>query len=225
MRRILQFSLLFISVYLFSQNLERKISNEICNCFGNLGDLKNPKLKIEECFEKSLEDNYKEITKKLNDPENTKTKDFEDYYLAIEGLLLSNCKTFLEYRQKEFIREEQSSISNCTDIKIGIYYYEILQGTEKSYLTFTNNKVIETRKNNVHSINKIEWVDNCSYKLSLIETNSNYEEIYLKNKSLVFKIIENHPTYFVVQTEYFENGGLNNVKIYKLPFMNETTNK
>jgi hypothetical protein len=222
MRRILQFLLLFISVYWFSQNLERKISTEICSCFGNLGDLKNHELKIEECFEKSLEDHYIEITKKLNDPKNAKTKDFEDYYISIEGLLLSNCKKFLEYRKKEHIREEQSSISNCNDIKTGLYYYEILQGKEKAYLTFTKNEVIETRKNNVFSINKIEWVDNCSYKLSLIATNSNYEEIYLKNKSLVFKIIENHPTYFVVQTEYYENGGFNNVKIYKLSFMNET---
>ncbi|PQA89937.1 hypothetical protein B0A69_21520 [Chryseobacterium shigense] len=206
---------------LFSQNLEKKISDEICTCLGNAENLKDPEKKLQECTQKSFETNYAEITKKLNDPQNTHTKDIEDYYISIEGLLLNNCKSFLEYRKKEFVREKQESISNCDDIKTGIYYYETLQKKEKSYLTFTKNEVIETRKNNVYSINKIEWTDKCTYKLNLLETNSNYDETYLKNKSLTFRVIENSPTYFVVQTEYFENGGLNNVKIFKLPFINQ----
>lgn len=222
MKRTLQFSLLFFSVYFFSQNLEEKISDQICNCIGNLENLQNPELKIQECFQESLEDHYIEITKKLSDPQNQKTKNYEDYYISIEGLLLTNCKNFLEYRKKGLIREEQESLSECNDVKTGTFYYEILQGREKSYLTFTKNEVIETRKDNVYSIYKIEWIDNCTYKLSLISTNSNYDETYLKNKSLVFRIIENNPDYFVVQTEYFENGGLNNVKIFKLPFTNES---
>ncbi|MBB6372115.1 hypothetical protein [Chryseobacterium shigense] len=201
--------------------MEKKISDEICTCLGNVENLKDPEKKLEECAQKSFDNNYTEIVKKFNDPQNTHTKDIEDYYVSIEGLLLSNCKSFLEYRKKEFVREKQESISNCDDIKTGIYYYETLQKTEKSYLTFTKNEVIETRKNNVYSINKIEWVDKCTYKLNLLETNSNYDETYLKNKSLTFRVIENSPTYFVVQTEYFENGGLNNVKIFKLPFINK----
>ncbi|MGG5210882.1 hypothetical protein ACQWU4_18330 [Chryseobacterium sp. MIQD13] len=221
MKRILQFTLLISSICLFSQNLEKKISNEICTCLGNVENLKDPEKKLEECGKKIFDNNYTEIVKKFNDPQNTKTKDIEDYYVSIEGLLLSNCKSFLEYRKKEFVREKQESISNCDDIKTGVYYYETLQKREKSYLTFTKNEVIETRKNNVYSINKIEWTDKCTYKLNLLETNSNYDETYLKNKSLIFRVIENSPTYFVVQTEYFENGGLNNVKIFKLPFINE----
>lgn len=221
MKSILQFILLISSISLFSQNLEKKITDEICTCLGKLENLKDPERKLEECAQKSFEGNYTEIIKKLNDPQNTNTKDIDDYYIAIEGLLLSNCKSFLEYRKKGFVREKQESISNCDDIKTGVYYYEVLQKREKSYLTFTKNEVIETRKNNVYSINKIEWIDKCTYKLSLLETNSNYDETYLKNKSLIFKVIENSPTYFVVQTEYYENGGLNNVKIFKLPFINE----
>ncbi|MDH6251034.1 putative house-cleaning noncanonical NTP pyrophosphatase (MazG superfamily) [Chryseobacterium sp. H1D6B] len=221
MKRILQFILLISSISLFSQNLEKKISDEICTCLGNLENLKDSEKKQQECAQKSFENNYAEIIKKFNDPQNTHTKDIEDYYISIEALLLNNCKSFLEYRKKEFVREKQESISNCDDIKTGVYYYETLQKKEKSYLTFTKNEVIETRKNNVYSINKIEWTDKCTYKLNLLETNSNYDETYLKNKSLVFRVIENSPTYFVVQTEYFENGGLNNVKIFKLPFINE----
>ncbi|UHO38901.1 hypothetical protein H5J24_01580 [Chryseobacterium capnotolerans] len=221
MKRILQFTLLISSISLFSQNLEKKISNEICTCLGDVEKLKDPEKKLDECFRKSFKNNDTEIIQKFNSPQNTSTKDFEDYYVSIEGLLLSNCKSFLDYRKKEFIREKQESISNCDDIKTGIYYYETLQKREKSYLTFTKNEVIETRKNNVYTINKIEWTDKCTYKLNLLETNSNYDETYLKNKSLIFNVIENSPTYFVVQTEYFENGGLNNVKIFKLPFTNE----
>jgi|GEM_PF-3768550 len=221
MKRILQFTLLMSSIGLFSQNLEKKISNEICTCLGNVENLKDPEKTLEQCVQKSFEDNYTAIIKKFNDPKNTNTKDFEDYYISIESLLLSNCKSFLEYRKKEFVSKKQESISNCNDIKTGIYYYETLKKREKSYLTFTKNTVIETRNNNVYTINKIEWMDKCTYKLNLLETNSNYDETYLKNKSLIFKIIENSPTYFVVQTEYFENGGFNNVKIFKLPFINE----
>lgn len=221
MKHILQFTLLISSISLFSQNLEKKISNEICTCLGDVEKLKDPEKKLDECFRKSFKNNDTEIIQKFNSPQNTSTKDFEDYYVSIEGLLLSNCKSFLEYRKKGFVREKQESLSNCDDIKTGIYYYETLQKREKSYLTFTKNEVIETRKNNVYTINKIEWTDKCTYKLNLLETNSNYDETYLKNKSLIFKVIENSPTYFVVQTEYFENGGLNNVKIFKLPFTNE----
>lgn len=36
-----------------------------------------------------------------------------------------------------------------------------------------------------------------------------------------FRISENYSKVFIVKTEYFENGGLNNVKILKLPFIND----
>ncbi|RLJ34054.1 hypothetical protein CLU97_3546 [Chryseobacterium sp. 7] len=85
---------------LFSQNLEEKISNEICTCLGNVENLKDPEKKLEECVQKSFENNYNKIIKKFNDPQNTNTKDIQDYYVSIEGLLLSNCKSFLDYRKK-----------------------------------------------------------------------------------------------------------------------------
>ncbi|WP_147436507.1 hypothetical protein [Chryseobacterium sp. 7] len=100
MKRILQFTLLISSMSLFSQNLEEKISNEICTCLGNVENLKDPEKKLEECVQKSFENNYNKIIKKFNDPQNTNTKDIQDYYVSIEGLLLSNCKSFLDYRKK-----------------------------------------------------------------------------------------------------------------------------
>ena len=221
MKKILSFLLVLIFINLFSQNLENKISKEICSCLGDLEKVKNPELKSQECIKKSFKENYEEILQKINDPANKKTKDFEDYYISVEATLLNNCATFLDHRKKGLVRNRKESISNCDDLKIGVYYYETLQKKEKSYLTFSKYEVVETRKNNVYTIRKLQWVDKCTYQLSLLETNSNYDDTYLKNKKLNFRIIENSPKYFIVQTEYFENGGLNNVKIFKLPFIND----
>lgn len=210
---------------MFSQNLEEKISLEICNCIGNLEGAKNAEEKIENCFKKGFENNFFQISEKLGDSDGKKTNDLDDYANSIEGVLLNNCTNFLNYAERDLRKPERKSISYCNDLKVGTYYYEALQGKEKHYLTFMGDKIIETRRNNIFSINKIEWLENCTYKLTLIETNSNYDEANLKNKPLIFKIIQNNEDYFVVQTKYFEKGGFNNVTIYKLPYLNAKSDK
>lgn len=216
--------LLLIPFLLFSQTLEENISNEICMCMGNLNAIEDPETKIETCVIKSLENFKVEIIKKLNQNENENSQNFEDYFLSIEGLLLNNCTKYLEYREVGLREDEKPNIKNCENLKIGIYYYEVLNPLEKMYLTFTENKVIESRKNNIYSISEIEWIEDCTYKLTTLETNSIYDEIVLNNKSLIFKIIEDQPDYFIVQTQYHENGGFNNVKIFKLPYINNVEN-
>lgn len=45
-----------------------------------------------------------------------------------------------------------------------------------------------------------------------------FDNVHMTENPHTFKIIENHKDYFVVQTEYIKGAGLNNIKIYKLPY-------
>jgi hypothetical protein len=220
MKKVLIFFSLFLVITVFSQSLEEKISKNICNCIGSLENVNDAEEKIDRCFNRVFEDHSTEIFKKLRNTPDGKPGDFKDYASSIEGFVLENCVNFLKYREKEIIKPERKSILSCDDVKIGTYYYKVLQGKQNNYLTFTADKVIETRNNNIYSINKIEWLDNCTYKLSTLETNSNHDKLNVKNKPLIFKIIENNEDNFVVQTQYYEKGGFSNVTIYKLPYLN-----
>lgn len=218
MKKIFLFTALILSLAFHSQILENKIASEVCKCINKIEKRSDFDKETDTCFFKGLENNKTEILKKLNDPNNKIQKDIEDYLVSIEGLVLSNCPTFLKYREKDIVKPEKQSISKCDDIKIGTYFYNALEGREIIYLTFTQDNLIETRKNNINSVSKLDWIENCTYKINIVKTNSNYDELNVKNKPLVFKIIENNSEYFVVQTKYFDNGGYTDVKIYKLPY-------
>ncbi|MFL9833360.1 hypothetical protein [Chryseobacterium terrae] len=221
MKKALIFLSLFLAITIFSQSLEEKISKNICNCIGSLEKVDDPDEKIDRCFNRVFEDHSTEIFKKLRNTPDGKSGDFEDYASSIEGFVLENCVNFLRYRERDIIKTERKSLLSCNDLKIGTYYYKVLQGKQNNYLTFTEDKVIETRNNNIYSINKLEWLDNCTYKLSTLETNSKHDALNVKNKPLIFKIIENNEDNFVVQTKYYEKGGYTNVTIYKLSYLNQ----
>ena len=220
MKKVLIFFNLFLTITVFAQSFEEKISNQICNCIGLLENVNNAEEKIDRCFTRVFEDHSTEIFKKLRNTSDGKSGDFEDYASSIEGLVLENCVNFLRYRERDIIKTERKSMLSCNDLKIGTYYYKVLQGRQNNYLTFTADKVIETRNNNIYAINKIEWLDNCTYKLTTLETNSKHDELNVKNKPLIFRIIENNEDNFVVQTKYYEKGGFTNVIIYKLHYLN-----
>lgn len=221
MNQVFIFFSLFLTITVFSQSFEEKISNQICNCIGSLENVDDAEEKIDRCFTRVFEDHSTEIFKKLRSESGEKSEDFEDYTSSIEGLVLENCVNFLRYRERDFVKPEKKSMSSCDDVKIGTYYYKVLQDRQNNYLTFTTDKVIETRNNNVYAINKIDWLDKCTYRLTTINTNSKHDELNVKNKPLIFKIIENNKDNFVVQTKYYEKGGFSNVIIYKLPYLNQ----
>jgi len=211
---------LFLTITIFAQSFEEKMAKQICNCIGSLEKVNDPDEKIDRCFNRVFEDNSSEIYKNLRNASGEKTGNIEDYAVSIEGFVLENCINLLKYRERDIIKPEKKSLLACNDVKIGTYYYKSLQGKENCYLTFTADKLIETRNNNIYAINKIEWLDNCTYKLTLLETNSKHDELNVKNKPLIFKIIENNEDNFVVQTKYYEKGGFSNVIIYKLSYLN-----
>lgn len=221
MRNLLSTVFVLISFSLHSQSLEEKMSREICECVGTLEGEKNANEKVDNCIQTSFENFATEMYQTIRTSSESKKGSFEDYANSIEGYLLNNCVNYLKFSEKDLVRPEEKSISDCDDLKIGSYYYDILKGKERGYLTFTSDRVIETRINNFYSINKIEWIDKCTYKLTLLETNSKYDETNVKNKPLTFKIIKNNENDFVVQTKYYEKGGFTNVLMHKLSFLNK----
>lgn len=204
--------LFFCSVAMSAQSLEKKVADDLCICIENekIITTENLEQKIEPCMVSAVQKHFKEMYK-------TDIGKGEEFWNSIMILLTKNCPNFrklaLSSEKKPKI-EEKSAILDCEDLKIGNYFYET---NGKNYLAFTKNQVIENRKGGIYTISKIDWLDKCVYRLTLQETNSRFETLHM-TEPYTFKIIENHKDYFVVQTEYIEGAGLNNVKIYKLPY-------
>lgn len=206
--------LFFCSVALSAQSLEKKVADDLCICIENekITTTENLKQKIETCMISVVQKHFKEMYK-------TDMGEDKEFWNSVIILLTKNCPNFrklaLSSKKKPKI-EEKSSILDCEDLKIGNYFYETSRG--KNYLAFTKNQVIENRGRGAYTISKIDWLDKCVYRLTLQETNSRFDNVHMTENPYTFKIIENHKDYFVVQTEYIKGAGLNNVKIYKLPY-------
>lgn len=205
--------LLVLSVRLSAQSLEEKVANELCICLKDekVEEIEQLEQKLEPCMTLMVQKYFKDIYK-MN------TREHEELWNSVIILLIKNCSNFRNLALSSDNRpkiEEKSVVSDCEDLKIGSYFYEVY---EKNYLIFTKNQVIENRAGGIYSISKIDWLDKCIYKLTLQETNSRFETVHMKENPYIFKIIENNKDYFVVQTQYIEGAGVNNVKIYKLPY-------
>lgn len=205
--------LLMFSLSLSAQSLEERMSKDMCECLTKYKDRMDDN--AIQCYEKVGLKYYSEMYQEM---ERKKLNNVGDYLATLERHLVKHCPLLLEVYKEKYQQEEKESISDCEDLKIGNYYYEPNNTERRNYLTFTENQVIENRRGGIYTYSKIEWVDKCTYKLTLEKSNGHYENEHLKNHSQTYKIIENNNDYFVVQTQYYENGGFNNVKVYKLSY-------
>lgn len=204
--------LLMFSLSLSAQSLEEKLAEDLCICLRDekITTGENLEQKLEPCIVSIMQKHFKEMYK-------TDIGEDEEFWNNVMILLTKNCPNFRKLALSPDNRtkiEEKSAILDCEDLKIGNYFYET---NGKNYLAFTKNQVIENRGGGIYSISKIDWLDKCVYRLTLQETNSRFETLHM-TEPYTFKIIENHKDYFVVQTQYIEGAGLNNVKVYKLSY-------
>lgn len=219
--KTIYFILCLCSVGLSAQTLEEKVADELCACLkdSNVNTDEQLEKAIEGCMLNSMQTHLKDIYL-LSD---TQSNEFWD---AVMGLMTTKCLGSLALKLGGIEKTEpKPTISVCEDIKIGNYYYEIEEG-RRHYLAFTPHQVLENRADGIYTNSNIEWLDKCVYKLTLQDTNSRFDEIHMKNNPYTFNIVENTPDYFIVQTQYVEAIGVQNVKIHKLPYhIKDNTNK
>lgn len=94
---------------------------------------------------------------------------------------------------------------NCKDFHTGKFFIEG-EGYSGSYLKRTKKKQIEKVSiEGFRIVMKVEWIDDCTYKLIYLRGNKKYRQSEYSSKKepdLIVRIIETSKNYYVIESRF-----------------------
>ncbi len=207
---VLLFSFTFLNTN--AQEIYDQMADEICSCIQK-EETESVFTRLQKCTENTTIKNMSSIF------ENESIKSFDEiddelmdeFIQKITGKLTKNC-TYLSqiaksnYKDKSTLREKEL---NCTNLKTGDYYYVYPSITNNNkvdtvYASFSKNYYIERlNKGKTYNLQNIKWTDDCSFNISMIQSNSPFLNSYSEHdKKYSYKIIDNNQELIKVKLTY-----------------------
>lgn len=199
--------------YSFSQDINDKISDELCQCVEE-SEIKSM-AEFEPCFETVILKNFSALL------------DFHDVKLiddldesVVEGIIAKfskECDFVFELVEDTVLesipKEKPVNALKCEDAKNGDFYYtqavyiEDSSVVDTTYVTISGDMFLERMKGGkTYSLLDIIWKDDCSFDLSFVQSNDSFKkQLSKKGEIYSYEIVSATENSLFLKLTYKEN--------------------
>ena len=193
----------------FSQNLPKKIANQICKCIE-----KEKATYIEDmkpCFEKTIIKKIEDIYKYFN-VDTFDEIDFDKFGAEIGAILTKECDYSTKLMKKPENQFEEDFIPqknlDCKRLHSGDFYYliqnPITNENDTTFVTIKGKMYLERMNmGRTYSMLDINWIDDCKFELIFKDSNDLFKDALSKpGERYSYEMVSSTPKSFIIRMDF-----------------------